>query len=245
MGVFGRLFRFSDAPTAGNPVVDIDGRRLPVVVKVSASSRRLSLRLDAKDDRLVVVRPPQVPLRDALAFVAERTDWVRARLAAVPPRVPFADGATVPLLGVPHVIRHRPDARRGVWADNGEIGVSGLAEHLPRRMESWLKARAKAEITPRAHTLAARLGHRPARISLRDGRTRWGSCTAGGALSFSWRLILAPEEVLHYVVAHEVAHMVELNHSHRFWAVVRDLAGDTATARRWLREEGARLHRYG
>lgn len=227
------------------PVVEIEGRTVPVVLRTSPRSQRLTMRFDALADRLVVVRPRGVPARQALAFVHERLDWVRARLAALPPRVPFADGAEIPLLGVPHVIRHRPQARRGVWAEEGVIGVSGQAEHLPRRVQDWLKARARGEITPRAYALAERLGYVPGRISLRDPRTRWGSCTAAGDLAFSWRLVLAPEPVLTYVVAHEVAHMAELNHSHRFWRVVRSLAGDTTEARRWLAEHGARLHRYG
>jgi len=112
-------------------------------------------------------------------------------------------------------------------------------------VRDFLIKRAKAEISPRAMAYADRIGRRVSRISLRDPRSRWGSCTSDGALSFSWRLILAPEAVLDYVVAHEVAHMVELNHSHRFWAVVRDIAGDTRSAKVWLKEHGTRLHRYG
>lgn len=244
MTLLSRLFRPAPPPPK-EATVAIDGRVLPVLLKVSPNTRRLTLRFDAKEDRLVVVRPKGVAVREAMAFVNERHDWIRARLAAVPPRVPFADGVAIPLLGVPHLIRHRPEARRGVWAEEGEIGVSGLAEHLPRRLTDWLKARARAEITPRARTLAESLDRPLGRISLRDGRTRWGSCTAKGDLSFSWRLVLAPEPVLHYVVAHEVAHLAELNHSHRFWAVVRQLAGDTAEAQKWLKANGARLHRYG
>ncbi|MFA7431274.1 MAG: SprT family zinc-dependent metalloprotease [Rhodospirillaceae bacterium] len=244
MTLLSRLFRAAPTPPTESSI-DIDGRTFPVMLRVSAASNRMTLRYDAKEDRVVVVRPKGVPVREALAFVAERKDWLRARLAAVPPRVPFADGVELPLLGVPHVIRHRPEARRGVWAEDGEIGVSGLPEHLPRRLGDWLKARARTEITPRAHDLAARLGRPVGRISLRDGRTRWGSCTSAGDLSFSWRLVLAPEAVLHYVVAHEVAHLIELNHSHRFWKVVRDLNGDATEARHWLKLHGTRLHRYG
>lgn len=244
MSLLSRLLRPAPPPPT-EATVTVDGRVLPVLLKVAANTRRLSLRFDAKEDRLVVVRPKGVPAREAMAFVAARHDWIRARLAAVPPRVPFADGVAIPLLGEPHLIRHRPDARRGVWAEAGEIGVSGLPEHLPRRLEDWLKGRARAEITPRARTLAEAVGKPLGRISLRDGRTRWGSCTAKGDLSFSWRLVLAPEAVLHYVVAHEVAHLVELNHSHRFWGVVRDIAGDTTAAQRWLKDNGTRLHRYG
>lgn len=227
------------------PTVVIDGRTLPVTVKTSPASRRLSLRVDPMTDGLVVVTPPGLPVREALRFVEQKTDWVRARLDALPPRVPFVPGAEVPVLGAPHVVVHAPDARRGVWTEAGAIHVSGREEHVPRRVRDWLKARAKAEIRPRAQAHAKTLGRRIASIGVRDTRSRWGSCTAGGALSFSWRLVLAPEPVLDYVVAHEVAHMVELNHSHRFWNLVAELMPDNASARHWLKQHGTALHRYG
>lgn len=226
-------------------MVQVDGRLLPVTVKTSPTSRRISLRVDAMTDGLVVVVPSGVPVRQALRFVHEKVDWVRARLDAMPPRIPFMPGATVPVLGVPHVIVHAPDARRGVWAEAGALNVSGQAEHVARRVADWLKRRAQDEIAPRAHAHAGRLGRRIKRISVRDTRSRWGSCTADGALSFSWRLVLAPAPVLDYVVAHEVAHMVELNHSPRFWALVHDLMPDSATPRHWLKQHGTALHRYG
>lgn len=197
-------------------------------------------------DGLLVVMPPGLTPRDALRFVHEKTDWVRARLANLPPRVPFEPGHSVPLLGTPHTIVHDPAARRGVWTENDILWVSGLsAEHVPRRVKDYLLRRAKAEITPRAHAHAQALGKRVTRVTVRDTRSRWGSCSSTGALSFSWRLVLAPEQVLEYVVVHEVAHMVELNHSNRFWNLVTELMPDSAAPRHWLKQHGTTLHRYG
>lgn len=227
------------------PTIVVSGRTLPVVLRVSPRSKRLTMRLDAKSDSVVIVHPPGVRPREALAFAREKQAWLAQRLAALPERVPFAAGAILPLLDRPHVITPAPGARRGVWAEDGRLHVSGTADHLPRRVRDFLIKRAKAEISPRALHYAEKVGRRVNRISLRDPRSRWGSCTSDGAMSFSWRLVLAPEDVLDYVVAHEVAHMVELNHSHRFWAVVRDIAGDTRAAKAWLKEHGTRLHRYG
>ena len=236
------------APKAADkepPTVHVHGRAIPLTVKVSPRSKRLTMRVDAKSDSIVVVHPPGVRLREILAFAREKEGWLAARLAALPDRIPFAVGATIPLLGIPNEITHVPTARRGVWAEDGRLMVSGAPEHLARRVRDYLIKRAKAEISPRAMDYAAKVDRRVTRISLRDPRSRWGSCTSDGAISFSWRLILAPEAVLDYVVAHEVAHMVELNHSHHFWAVVRTIAGDTRDARAWLKENGTRLHRYG
>jgi predicted metal-dependent hydrolase len=94
---------------------------------------------------------------------------------------------------------------------------------------------------------AAKIGRRVTRVTLRDTRSRWGSCTAEGALMYSWRLIMAPPEVLRYVAAHEVAHLVEMNHSNRFWAVVEGLYPGWQTQRAWLRSHGGALHglRFG
>ncbi len=223
----------------------IGGDEVPVEVRVHARARRISLRVDRANGRVRLTLPRGVSLAEGLRFAARQEDWVAGRLAALPERVPFADGAVVPVLGHAHVIRHRPFARRGVWREAGAIHVSGPAEHLPRRVGDFLKREARAAIAPRARELAARIGRTPGRITLRDTRSRWGSCSARGDLNFSWRLVLAPEEVLHYVVAHEVAHLRHLDHGPRFWALCAELHGPTEAPRAWLRAEGAGLLRYG
>ena len=230
---------------AAPPVVDIEGRPVPVTVRRSARACRMSLRVDAKADAVILVLPEGVGLSHGLRFVQARHDWIAGRMAALPPRIPFVDGAVVPVLGVEHVVRHRPEARRGVWAEDGALLVSGRTEFVSRRVTDWLKSQAQREVAQRAYPMAEGLGRKLAGIVLRDQRTRWGSCTANGQLAFSWRLVLAPESVLAYVVAHEVAHLVEMNHSAAFWRLVHELMPDSATPRHWLQMHGGRLHRYG
>lgn len=225
--------------------LEIGGREIALTLKVSPTARRLTLRLDSRTGGLVVVRPRACPRAEALNFVRAQSAWIAARLAQLPPRVPFSEGSVVPLLGRSLTIRSAPAARRGVWVEGDTLAVSGFPENLERRVAAWLRARAKAEIEPRARALAARLGKPVRRVTFRDTRSRWGSCSASGDLSFSWRLILAPEFVLDYVVAHEVAHLAELNHSPRFWAVVRDLGSDPVLPRQWLKAHGNDLFRYG
>ncbi len=205
----------------------------------------MSLRLDPRDGAVVLVLPHRVPLGQAIAFAHDHSAWLASRLAALPHRIAFADGATVPVAGQPHLLRHDPQGRCGVWAADGLIHVSGRSEHFARRVADWLKTRARADITRQAPPLAAAVGGRIAQIRLRDTRSRWGSCNARGHLAFSWRLVLAPPEVLGYVVAHEVCHLVEMNHSPAFWRLVETLTPDSATARHWLKRHGADLHRYG
>ena len=180
-----------------------------------------------------------------LAFARSRADWILAELAKFGPRLAFEDGAIVPVLDQPHRIRLVPGRRRGVWAEGSEILVSGQAEHANRRVTDWLKAEARSVLGAEARQSARRLGRELQRITIRDPKSRWGSCAQNGRLSFSWRLILAPEAVATYVVAHEVAHLLEANHGAKFWRLVDQLHADVGGAREWLKTNGAGLHRYG
>ncbi len=194
-----------------------------VRVRRSRRARRMALRLDPRDDRAELVLPPGHSLAQGRRFVDSKRRWLERRLAALPPRVAFADGATVPIFGAPHRIRHAPNARGGVQRAGGDIVVPGAAADLAGLLLAWLRAEARLEIVPRAQAAASRLDRAPPRVTLRDPATRWGSCSGRGSLSFSWRLVMAPEPVLDYVVAHEAAHLVEMNHGPRFWRLVEGL----------------------
>lgn len=225
--------------------LDIDGRLVPLRLRRRRGVKKLTLRVDPENDGAVVTAPPRLPAAEVLDFVQRQSGWIRARLDRLPRRVSFEDGAEVPILGEPHRIRHVPEARRGVWRENGEIRVSGQPEHLPRRLGDWFRKEARREISARVAEKASMLGRRAGRISIRDTRSRWGSCTARGDLNFSWRLVMAPEMVLDYVVAHEVAHLEHLDHSVRFWRTVDRLTEHTAAAKAWLKRHGGALHRVG
>jgi predicted metal-dependent hydrolase len=216
-----------------------------VRLRLSATARRVSLRVDAQAGIVHLVVPRRMSLARAAEFAEKNRIWINRKLESLPPSVPFADGAEVPLGGVVHRVRHRPDRRGTVWLDGREIHVAGLAEHLPRRLADWLKAEARRRIQGLVDGYAAEVGKRPTRITLRDTTTRWGSCSPTGRLAFCWRLILAPAEVMDYVVAHEVAHLVELNHGPRFWRLVGRLVPGYDRPRSWLSDHGIRLHRYG
>lgn len=216
-----------------------------IAVRRNKRARRIAIRIDPAKDLPELVLPARASEAEGLAFLRSRTRWLLDRLSALPPRMPFEDGAVLPLRGEPHRIAHDPAARRGVWAQDGRIVVSGRAEHLSRRLHDWLRREAKVAIAPRAHAKAALLDKTPARITIRDQKSRWGSCSSGGSLSFNWRLVLAPDPVLDYVVAHEVGHMAELNHSPAFWKTVDRLTPHAKGGRDWLRRNGDRLFRYG
>ena len=182
----------------------------------------------------------------AVRFAHSQVGWIAARLKRLPARRPFHDGAEVPLFGVAHRIRHRPDARGTVWLEAQEIHVAGRSEHLPRRLRDWLTAELRRRLVPLVHAKADRVQRPVKRVGLRDGRSRWGSCGPDGGLSFSWRLVFAPPEVLDYLVAHEVAHLVHMNHGPRFWAQARALCdGPMEPPQAWLKANGETLLQYG
>ena len=225
--------------------LSLEGREVDVAVRRSARAHRIAIRIDPAKGGAELVLPLRDSEREGLAFVRSRASWLLSRLEAMPPHVPFREGEMLPLRDVPHLIAHDPAARRGVWVEPGRIIVSGQAEHLARRLHDWLRREARSEITPRVRTKAALLNKRPASVTIRDQKSRWGSCSSAGSLSFNWRLILAPDNVLDYVVAHEVGHMAVHNHSPAFWRTVDKLTSHARTGRDWLRKNGDRLFRYG
>lgn len=230
-------------------VLNIGGRVVPVTVTTNPRARKLIVRVHPSTGEVAIVAPNTRALERAMDFARSETDWISDRLAAVPPPVPLGPGDIVPFRGRPHTVLHEPGERGGVWLDAGPrkayIVATGRREHVGRRVRDWLRAQARTDITEAVSQYANALGVKPARIALRDPSTRWGSCSTSGVLSFSWRLVLAPPYVLNYVAAHEVAHLVHMNHGNRFWTLVEHLVGDTDRPREWLRDEGGSLHRYG
>jgi predicted metal-dependent hydrolase len=226
-----------------------------VIATVNPRARRLSLRVDPASGHIVLVRPKRASAAVTLEFLATREAWIRKHLAAMPPQIPFADGADIPVGGIDHRLQLVPGGRGGVWREGETILVSGQAEFLARRLTDWLKQEARRELTPMAHAMALSLGCKVKHVTTRDTSSRWGSCSPDGRLSFSWRLILAPRAVLIYVAAHEVAHLKHLNHGRAFWRTVDEVLdnyikdpkerAEAGLARDWLHRSGAGLHRYG
>ncbi len=211
----------------------------------STRARRVSLRIDPREGEVVVTLPPRAGRRAGLALRTTHATWVMQRLAGLAPHLRFAPGVEIPIGGVPHVIRHDPTARGGAFIQDGALIVTGAADFLPRRVTDFLRAEAKRRISALAAMHAERLGVKARAIRLKDTRSRWGSCAPDGTLAFCWRLVMAPDWVLDYVVAHEVAHLRELNHSARFWAHVDRLTPHREAAVAWLRDRGPALLRVG
>jgi predicted metal-dependent hydrolase len=226
----------------------IDGRRVSVRLIVNPRARRVSVRIDPTRREAIATAPTRRHLKHAAQFAAERAGWIAHELSRLPKGVRLAPGSFVTFRGVEHelVIEHgRAPAR--LEADLiPRIVVPTLDPALfEARLLRFLKEQAREELIDRVATHAVRLGVKPARIQVKDLRSRWGSCSVEGMLSFSWRLILAPPFVLDYLAAHEVAHLREMNHSRRFWAQVKKCMPDFERGRAWLHEHGCALHAVG
>jgi hypothetical protein len=213
-----------------------DGGAVPLKVRAHPRARRIALKIDHAGDAVEMVLPRRCSRGEALRFLEASRGWVDARLAKL-----------VPVMDVPHRIRAMGPIRgQGpAWIEASEIRVAGDPAFLTRRTRDFLRGLAKGELSARADKMAALLERKVKRVSVRDTVSRWGSCARDGNLSFSWRLIFAPEAVIDYVVAHEVAHLVELNHSKRFWRVVERLHPGAKAERLWLNRNRLRLMRIG
>jgi predicted metal-dependent hydrolase len=212
-------------------------------------ARRYTLRVQSSSREIVLTMPPRGNLRDAQAFAQKHGGWIAARLKRLPQPAAFRHGTVVPVRGEPHRIEHRPRERGTVWVELGDDGsralcVAGEAPHVARRVRDYLKREAKRDLEAASRRAAQALGVKVKRVSVRDQSSRWGSCSTTGVLSYSWRLILAPPFVLDYLAAHEVAHLVEMNHSRAFWRVVERICPNPARAKSWLDAHGAELHRF-
>ena len=242
------LFRRTGAPPA--ITVDFGGAVFPVRLRRNAQARRYTLRIHSVTREVVLTMPMRGSVRQASVFAQKHSAWIAARLERLPDAAPFSHGAIVPLRGIDHRIEHRPGARGTVWAetragDESVLCVAGAEPHIPRRVRDFLKREAKADLEKASGLAAAALGVTVKRVSIRDQSSRWGSCSTTGLLSYSWRLIMAPPFVLEYLAAHEVAHLVEMNHSRAFWRLVERICLHTSRAKTWLDAHGTGLHRYG
>jgi len=219
----------------GSPPVEI-------VLKRSARARRFSLRVSRLDGRVTLSLPARAREAEAMDFARAQEGWLRETLAGMPVRAGVCIGSMLPVEG--RMLRLTQGAGRAVRVEGEAMLIPGDPAQAGVRAAAFLKALARERLVAASDRYAGMIGRRVERVTLRDTRSRWGSCAADGALMYSWRLIMAPPAVLDYVAAHEVAHMVEMNHSDRFWAVVERLYPGWQAQRKWLHTHGQALHSH-
>lgn len=222
---------------------------LTLRLSVNPRARRVSIRIDSRAGEAVVVAPSERRLTEGLAFARTRAGWIADRLAERPASSPLTPGGRVLYQGQPTRLEATGGAgaaRLVQGADGPVIRAGGEGEAFARRVQSLLKREARRLLVQRTDVHIARLGLDPARVSITDPRSRWGSCSPHNrTIRYSWRVVMAPPEVLDYLAAHEVAHLVHADHSPAYWAVVARLVGDHRPFRQWLRDHGPTLHAVG
>ncbi len=224
--------------------IAIHDQTLPVFIRRHKTARRMVLRYQPLRGTIGLTLPRYATIRQGLDFLESKQEWIAHEVLHHRHKIAFEDGAVVPVCGVHYTIRH-VGGRGTVSVDGDTLLVHGDRAFISRRVRDWIKQSASETIIPLAHAHASRLDVRIKKISLRDTGSHWGSCNTESKLSFSWRLAFAPPPVLEYVVCHEVAHLVELNHSKAFWDIVASLCPQWQHSRAWLKRHGSELYAYG
>jgi predicted metal-dependent hydrolase len=234
----------SNAKSDG-PLVVAAGQDWPLRLVRHAAARRYRLVFDATRGELRLTVPRRASERQALAWAREQHDWIAAQVARDNGPIAVGAAAKVPVRGTLRAVNWNPAAPRKVHDDGTALTLGGPEETIGLRLARWLKAEALALLDAESRALAAAHGISVTSVAVGDPRSRWGSCAADGRLRYSWRLIMAPDEVRQATVAHEVAHRVHMHHGPDFHALVDELHGAPVdSARRWLKAHGRDLHRY-
>ena len=218
---------------------------IKVQVKYNSRAKSTILRIDPRTDALIITVPKVLSPSKIRCLVEKNSNWILEKISLLPSKTPFIDGQIFNLMGKHVIISHDPGNLGGVKLINETLLVSGKVEHISRRIKDWLKKYAHNILAAKVKCMAANLDTSFGRISIRDNRSSWGSCSSQGNIAFSWRLIMAPEPVINYIVAHEVAHLVYLNHSKDFWNTVGTLDANYQESKNWLRINGDLLQRVG
>ena len=224
--------------------LQVGEQTLPLVIRRHRSAKRICLRYNPTDHAISLTLPRHTRVGDGLRFLMQKSEWLIATLRDMPCKKHIKPGVVIPLLGDRVRIKHDPSIRRKWLIADDTLHIAGDRADFSERMTAALRDIARTTLTELALRDAAAIGRKVARVSVRDTRSRWGSCSSTGNLSFSYRLIFAPREVMEYVVAHEVAHLRHMNHSTAFWNCVASLCPEYEIAKNWLKLHGKDLYRF-
>lgn len=226
--------------------LSVGDRALPLTIKENSRATRITLRIEPGGRALNLTIPVGLKHYEVDDFLSRHDGWLRTKLAKFPQDNPIRPGGEIALRGVLHRIEHTGSLRgvtEAIVVDGRPVlRVSGLEDHIGRRISTFLKKEARAELETLARRHAAAIRKPIASVTMKDTKSRWGSCSWDGNLSFSWRIVMAPPAVIDYLAAHEVAHLKEMNHGPKFWSLCRQLCPTMEESRRWLKVHGSQLH---
>ena len=214
---------------------------LEIFLRKNSNSRRITLRISALDGKITITGPNYIDFKEFRKFAESKKSWLKSKRKSFEPPIFISEGIEIPVAGT-HTKILFSDIREPKKVD----GILFVSKEKPvsTQVKKYLKEIGRIHLAYRCNDFAERLGSKVRKITLRDTRSRWGSCSNDAKLMFSWRLVMAPEDVLAYVAAHEVAHLKHMNHSKDFWETVEYLFGPYKKERAWLKQNGSLLHRY-
>ena len=222
-----------------------DGGEIPVFISTRRGAKNITLRPKVVPKREIhITKPWLVSERAAIKFLVSKQSWLECVFQKCVGKILLQPGDEIEFLGRCVLLQHNPDMRSNKFSDDGTVlVVGGTIDMFERRVRDVVRAEFLSAVKDIIRTTPHEFW--PRRIALRDTTSRWGSCSTTGTMSFSWRLAFAPVDVMRYVVMHELAHVRHMNHSPEFWMTVRELYGvGVERAKRWLKQNGGRLHRY-
>lgn len=226
--------------------VKVTDQNVNIYVQENARSKRLSLKYHPITREFSLTKPPKARKEDILNFLNRSKAWLAEKMGEVNSNIPFTPGTLLPILGQEHLIQFAQDAKPSVVQKEGVLLVSGFDPIIvPGMVKDWLRGHIYAYIADTSKKFAKTLGKPVGVITIKDTKSRWASCSSHGNLAYSWRLAMAPEAVVEYICAHEVSHLVEMNHSPAFWGLVAQLCPSFNEHRSWLKIHGKNLFRYG
>lgn len=214
-----------------------------VKVKKSAVAKKLVLRIDEKNHCSVLTVPKYCSQKKAMAFLKENEDWIINMLAKLPKKSNFTNGEEICVFGKKYKIVYN-ERHRGVCFENDNLNVGGDEFFLHRRVKDFLKKYAVDELAELSLEKAKKIGVKISSVSVKDTKSRWGSCSTRGNINYNWRIVLAPVYVIDYLVCHEVCHLIHPNHSTAFWNEVKNLCSNYKEGRSWLKIKGKELYKY-
>ena len=218
-----------------------------VQLRHSKRSKRMALRLNPKKRVIELVIPPRASTAQAQLFLASHQDWIAKTLASLPQSFIFEDGAQMPLFGANVTLNFSDQISHKspkIALEESILTISANLNEPQLRLKRFIKAEIKDLLTRLSIEKAEEIGKTVKSVTVRDTSSRWGSCSPDGAISYSWRLAFAPYESIDYVVAHEIAHLVHMDHSPRFWAQTEKMCLDYKKGKTWMRQNSAELMRY-
>lgn len=229
----------------GLPFAEISPR---LKLSISERAKRMALRLDPQSRTIQLVVPKRASMKTAYLFAEQNKDWIREKLRDLPRQIPFKDGEILPILGRDRkiIVLYNPALKTtDIQLKKDELLVLTNKTDPSVRIKRFLIELARERLTELALEKSSLLRRRLTDVQVKDTRSRWGSCTEDGRISFSWRLIFAPTKAFDYVVAHECGHLCHMDHSENFWKVCEKISRNYEEGKEWMQLNGHRLMRFG